>query len=99
MTEHSDTTPRPTTGPPGRWTRTDTISVIAVVVLTTLFFLPNIASRPLGGTVEAKSALAARKLLREHQLFVAEIDVALINKPPVFYWLIAATSALAGTVT
>lgn len=81
-----------------RWTRADVGSAVGVVALTTLFFLPTVCRRPLSASHEAKAGLIARHMIERRQWFVADIDVAYINKPPVYYWMVAGLSLLAGHV-
>ena len=99
MTERVVTSSSDPGGSVASWTRVDTLWTAGVLVLATLFFLPNAGERPLRGSVESKSALVARKMLRDGEVFVTSIDAAEINKPPVFYWMVAGVSLLAGAVT
>lgn len=81
-----------------RWSRGDLLCVIIIALAATLFFLPTVGTRPLSSGHEAKAGLIARQMLDEHQCFVAEINVARINKPMLYYWLVAGLSTIAGEV-
>lgn len=81
------------------WGRADVACVVGIVLLSAVFFAPTIAERPLTTTHDAKAGLIARRMFEEGRWFVADIDVAPVNKPPLYYWLVAGISALAGGVS
>ena len=85
-------------GPP-RWGRADVLCVVGIVLVMLVFFLPVVGDRPLNSSHEAKAGLIARQMLRDGRWFVAEIDVARINKPLLYYWLVAGLSLLTGEVS
>ena len=49
---------------PNRWERADSVTVLVVILLVTVFFLPTFGSRPLSASHEAKAGLIARRMLQ-----------------------------------
>ena len=75
-------------------------SLLIPPLLAAVLFLPSIGDRPLYLPDEARYALLARSMVEAGHWLVPHIGSEVhMEKPPLFIWLIAAVSLLAGGVT
>ncbi len=82
----------------GRWTRADWIAFALIFVCAAALQLPSLA-RPLTASHDGKSGLIVRQMVDDGRWFVDDLDVGKVNKPPLYYWLAAGVSLLAGGVS
>src|SRR5262245_56918536 len=73
---------------------------LSLVVLCSSLFLQGISSRDLWASHEARAAQNAQRMLDDGQwllprLYDGQVE---LQKPPAFYWLVAATGWLRGSV-
>jgi len=80
------------------WTRADAVCVVAILLLSTAYFMPTM-SRPLSSSHDGKAGLIVRQMLEQHRWFVTDVEVCAVNKPPAYYWVSAAISAISGGVS
>jgi 4-amino-4-deoxy-L-arabinose transferase-like glycosyltransferase len=76
------------------------VAVTAVACLCWLLFFHKLADRDLWGSHEARAAQDAGSMLHFHDFWLPRLtdETVDLQKPPMYYWLVAATARITGSL-